>query len=286
MPEAATRFFQRLIYSLWQILPLDIASGIGALLIRVISLKYHRTSDATRRTLLHINPAYTDRQLDQIIATMWQNIGRVWAEALITQRLSRHRLRISGYEHLRAARMTGRPIIVPFLHTGNWEISIPMMAAHDMAPHVSAEVQRRKFFDDLLNRVRGLNGLVVLPPDKAGTRKIFRCLQNGGTLCIALDEYKNGTVLGPPFGRRPTGPTNLDFALRLAARFNAVLLPMHVVRLRGARFELHIMPPLPPELLETGAGRDRLKQALESWGERAVKSHIDQWYMLHRLRFK
>jgi lauroyl/myristoyl acyltransferase len=61
---------------------------------------------------------------------------------------------------------------------------------------------------------------------------------------------------------------------------------MHVVRLRGARFELHIMPPLPPELLETGAGRDRLKQALESWGERAVKSHIDQWYMLHRLRFK
>ncbi len=91
--------------------------------------------------------------------------------------------------------------------------------------------------------------------------------------------------MGPTFGRQSTGPTNIDFVLRLAQKFNAVVLPGYVSRLHGANFELHVSPPLPPELLESKDGRERMKQDLENWSESTIRAHIDQWYMLHRLRF-
>ena len=286
MLKAGTKIIQFTLHALWQVLPLDMASGIGSVLVRFISLRYRKTTTATRQTLLHINPAYTEQELDRILFNMWQNIGRVWAEALIAHRLASHRLQIIGQEHLDLAKSLGRPIITPFLHTGNWEIVASVLAANDLTPHSIAEPQRRRIFDDLISQIRAASGLVVVTPDIAGTRKIYKYLERGDTMCIAIDEYKHGAVLGPTFGRQLTGSTNIDFVLRLAQKFKAVVLPGYVSRLHGAHFELHVSPPLLPALLESSDGRERMKQDLENWSEITIRAHIDQWYMLHRLRFK
>ena len=286
MIEAGTRFVKFIIHGLWQILPLDFASETYAFLARFVSLRYRKTTTATRQTLRHINPAYTEQELDQILFNMWQNMGRVWAESLIPHRLAKQRLKIIGLEHLDLAKSLGRPIIAPFLHTGNCEILPPILTAHKLPPHAPVEIQRTKLFNDLINQVRRNNGLVVLSPDITGTKQIYNCLKRGDTLIIAIDEYKNGKVIGPRFGRDVQESTNLEFALRLAGKYTAVMLPMYISRLRGANFELHISRPLPPALLESSDGRERVKQDLENWSEITIRAHIDQWYMLHRLRFK
>jgi KDO2-lipid IV(A) lauroyltransferase len=285
MLEAGARIFKYALYALWQVLPLDFASGFGAVVVRIIALRYRRTTAATRNALRRVNPAYTESDLDRILFNMWQNMGRVWAEALIPHRLARRRLKIIGQQHLDQAKSLGRPIIAPFLHTGNWEIVAPVLAWQQLNPHSIAEPMRRKFFDELLNRVRADCGLVPVTPDLAGTRQIYRYLERGDTMCIAIDEYKNRVVLGPTFGRQTATPTNIDLVIRLAQKFHAVVIPGYVRRLHGASFELHISPPLPPEHLQGDEGKARLKQHLEAWSESAIRAHIDQWYMLHRLRF-
>jgi len=286
MKSIPARLFEFFIDGLWQLLPLDVASGFGAFLVRIIALRFHRTTAATRRTLQTINPAYSEQQLDEQLIRMWQSIGRVWAESLIVDRLVKHRLKINGVEYLISAKKSGRPIIVLFIHTGNWELITPVLVAYNLRPHAPVEVQPRKLFDDLLNKKRKAYGLVVIQPTLTGTRKIFQCLERGDTLCLAIDEYKDHQVLGPLFGRKLSCPNNLDFALRLAKIFKAVMLPMYASRLANANFELHISPPFQTDELMSNEGQARVKSDLETWSERAIRDHIDQWYMLHRLRFK
>ncbi|MBF8270451.1 MAG: lpxL, partial [Gammaproteobacteria bacterium] len=100
-----------------------------------------------------------------------------------------------------------------------------------------------------------------------------------------LDEYKNGKVWGPRFGRKFSEPTNLDYVLRLAIKFNAVLLPIYLTRLEGVNFQMHVSPPVSPDTLQDHAGVARVRQDLENWSESTIRTHIDQWYMLHHFRF-
>jgi len=284
MGDFAIRLVNVAMYNLWQILPLDLASGIGSFLVRILSRKYHRTSAATRRALLQIDPGLSEQELDQILFNMWQNIGRVWAESLIIHRLAKHRLQVIGIDHIRSAMDSGRPIIVPFLHLGNWELITPVLVASGVTLNSIGEIQKRKVFDYMLNRARAANRLHVIRPDLEGTREIYQCLQRGETLGIGLDEYKNGRVWGPRFGRKFSETTNLDYLLRLVKKFNAVLLPMFTIRQHGVNFILHISPPITSVKTQAN-NQELLRQELEDWSERTVRAHIDQWYMLHRLRF-
>ena len=286
MVEFGIRLVNFVIYHLWQILPVDFASGIGAFLVRIISRKFYRTTAATRTTLLRIHPDLSAADLDRLLFNMWQNIGRVWAESLITQRLARQRLEVTGIEHVKSAMDAGRPVIVPFLHIGNWEIIIHVLAARGAVMNSIAEVQKGTIFDHILNQTRSSNKLNVIKPDFAGKRKIYQSLQRGEMLGIALDEFKNGKVWGPGFGRSFSESTNLDYLLHMAKKFKAVLLPMYLIRTQGVNFHLYISPPVSPDLLRDSAGEARLRQDLENWRESTVRSHIDQWYMLHHLRFQ
>lgn len=284
MAEFAIQLANVFIYNLWQALPLDMASGIGSFLVRIISRKYHRTTAATRRALHRIDPGLSAHELDHILFNMWQNIGRVWAESLIIRRLAQQRLKINGIEHIRNAMAAGRPIIVPFLHIGNWELITHVLVANGMTLNSIGEIQKRRIFDYMLNQARAANRLTVIRPDFEGTRQIYQCLQRGETLGIGIDEYKNGRVWGPRFGRNLSGSSNLDNMLRLAKKFNALLLPMYVSRHGGVNFTLHIHPPITSENTQVN-NLDQLRQELEEWSEKIVREHLDQWYMLHRLRF-
>lgn len=284
MAEFAIRLVNIAMYNLWQILPLDLASAIGSFLVRIISRKYHRTTAATRRALLQIDPGLTETELDRILFNMWQNIGRVWSESLITRRLAGQRLNINGLEYIRDAMDSGRPIIVPFLHLGNWELITQVLVANGVTLNSIGEIQKSRLFDYMLNQARAGNRLHVIRPDFEGTREIYQCLQRGETLGIGIDEYKNGRVWGPAFGRNLPGPGNLDYLLRLAKKFNAVILPMYITRHNGVNFVLHISPPITSVTVQ-GGNRELLKQELEDWREKIVREHLDQWYMLHRFRF-
>ncbi|MBF8270333.1 MAG: hypothetical protein HW386_2042 [Gammaproteobacteria bacterium] len=285
MAEFTLRLVNIVFYKLWQILPIDIASGIGSFLIRFISRKYYRTTAATKTTLLRINPDLSAEELDRLLFNMWQNIGRVWAESLITQRLARQRLKITGIEHITSAMDPGKPVIVPFLHIGNWEIIIHVLDARGAVMNSIGEVQKGTIFDNILNRTRASNKLKVINPDFEGKRKIYQSLRRGEMLGIALDEYKNGKVWGPRFGRKFSESTNMDYLLRLAIKFNAVLLPIYLTRLEGVNFQMHVSPPVSPDSLQDNAGIAHVRQGLENWSESTIRAHIDQWYMLHHLRF-
>lgn len=183
----------------------------------------------------------------------------------------RERCRISGLEHLRAARQAGRPIVLVFVHFGAfgllriWLRSVGIPAAAVLGgrsgnrPKIKLHLD--KYFPD-----PGVP--TTFCPDQM--REVLAFLAAGNPLCIAADVGKSDDKKievsfcdGWNF-RMNTG------AVRLASRQRAELVPATLVAEGGWRFRLELGRPVPEEFLsaETDwprAGKFLLDEMMPHW---------------------
>ncbi|MGH6974561.1 MAG: hypothetical protein ACRED6_08040 [Stellaceae bacterium] len=70
---------------------------------------------------------------------------------------------------------------------------------------------------------------------------------------------------------------------RLAFRYDCVVLPCRVERVRGATFRLVVDPPIPlPRTGDSQADEKRLMTAVNAAVEGLVRRRPKQWFWLHR----
>jgi KDO2-lipid IV(A) lauroyltransferase len=104
-------------------------------------------------------------------------------------------------------------------------------------------------------------------------------MHDGKHLGLMADQKLNDGIEAPFFGQRiMTSPALAE----LAFRFDCPVVPARVERLSGARFHLHVEPPL--ELARTGerradvaAATARVNGVIERW----VRDTPEQWLWLH-----
>jgi KDO2-lipid IV(A) lauroyltransferase len=97
---------------------------------------------------------------------------------------------------------------------------------------------------------------------------------------MLVDQKMNDGIPVPFFGRDAmTAPA----AAQLALRFDAVLMPVRVERVRGAHFRIYMRPPI--EVERTGNKHDdtlalmrKVNLEIESW----VREEPGMWLWLHR----
>src|SRR6185437_15117903 len=116
-----------LTYGFFRVLPVDWASAIGGFLARLIGPRLgitKRAEENLKRALPHLTPA----ERRQVIAGMWDNLGRVIAEYphLDKFRLFEKNSRIEGIDggNILATRDPAKKYIFFSAHYGNWEIAI------------------------------------------------------------------------------------------------------------------------------------------------------------------
>jgi KDO2-lipid IV(A) lauroyltransferase len=113
-----------------------------------------------------------------------------------------------------------------------------------------------------------------------GARAALTHLQAGGSLGLLVDQKMNDGIAVPFFGRAAmTAPAIAQFALR----FDAPILPVHVVRLGPARFRMICEPPL--NIARTGDKKTdtyAILLAVNTTLERWIREQPESWLWLHR----
>lgn len=267
-------------------LPIALRSAIGGWAGR--TLGPWRGPAWDRRARANFARLRPDLDVDVATRAMWSNIGRSMIEfsALATLR-SGKRSRIFGAEHLVAAKEAKRPRVMLMPHIGNWELTGPVVfLLGDEGMHFY-QPPRNRFERFISRRARRSVADKLLLPTPADTRRGFRLLSGGeATLVIAIDEFIRGRVQGPFLGRPHRLDGNIGFAARMAVKADALLIPVYTVRVDGSRFEIHIEPPFEPS---TGGTADEniaaTADAINAAVEPIILEHLDQWLMLHDLRF-
>ena len=280
-PLAGAYFYT--IHGTMRALPTDACSWAGAALTR-LTRKFYQDSEARARHLWRRhNPAQADTaSTDAAIDRLWRNVGRTMHEYSVIDRLwAEGRIAIEGLEHMHAARDRNQPIIVTPVHLANWEVVLVAGIAngyHGTGIYLPPE---NRFLHRLINRVRARYGARFIAAGPNSLREAYRELRaGGGPFIIYIDELMRDRVNAPAFGRALNPASNIFYAVQLAERSGAALIPAYCERLGDtARFRVTFLPQLAMSPAADKAMRVRENaEALNAAIEPIIRARLDQWY--------
>lgn len=271
--------------SLFQLLGIDAASGLGGFIGRHVFYRIRPVTDRARENLRASYPEMSQAEIEQIIREMCDNLGRTVAEYPHLDKLKLHgsnpRLEIKGKEIADAEIARGKGVMFISGHFANWE-AMPVMATQ--LGYEGGLVYRppnNPYVDRFISRMRSSAGpQIQIGKGAKGTRKIFTMLRRGLCILLLVDQKTEQGVAAPFFGREAmTTPAPAALALKLGS----TLLPVSNERLGGARFRMTIHPPI--QLAPTGdhdadvqALTARINEAMEA----CVRTRPSQWLWIHR----
>ena len=232
-------------------------------------------------------PEKTAAEHQAIVLAMWENVGRVIAEAahIDTFLAEPHRLDPIDMRILDDYAAQKGLYIVAGMHTGNWEIGLlpshrrgydPVAFYRQVAnPLVDRYIKasRQKIYSGgmfaMRGEIHGSNG-----PD-ARSRELVKSLRNGRPIGILMDQYDPGGVVVPFFGhgiRVSRGPATL------ALQFRARLCVARTVRIGSqCRFFADSEEIEPPATGSRQADVQAMTAAIMSRFEDWIRQFPEQW---------
>jgi KDO2-lipid IV(A) lauroyltransferase len=288
-PSFATRLGWRLetlaydVFSgLLRLLPVDRVSGIGGWLLRTLGplTGEHRIADLNLRLAF---PEMGEAERRRILNGQWDNLGRTAFEFAIMDRITPQSGRVEAYGGDRVLELAqqGRAIVMFSGHFANWEAMAAAAAQAGLKLRISYRRANNPYMDQRIVEGRLQSGIhLFAPKGKDGNRELIAALKRGEILGFLNDQRDNAGVEAPFFGhmvRTAPGP------VRLALSNDAVLVPVAVKRLKGARFVARAYEPF--ELEKTG-DRNRDIQAgvarVNAFMEERIREAPEQWLWAHR----
>ena len=281
------------LYQLLRSLPIPAVSRIGAALSPILGRRAHPAAAARAAAamgLLRSDLAADPAALEAAQGRLWANMGRHYAEFCVLHKIvPAGRVSIDDPATFDAVIAASRPVIVPFVHTGNWETIGIQMA--DRAPGrvcaMAEPLPSNRVRAQIAAMQRGRQPGTMLTMDGSAWRRAVHHLQRpGGILYLAIDEYAEGRVWAPAFGRALDVRGNLGKIVRIAAYTGAIILPMYSERLGGATFQTHVLPTLEfPRKRKIGREEQlHYVSRLDALFEPAVLRLIEQWFAVVEYR--
>jgi KDO2-lipid IV(A) lauroyltransferase len=263
-------------------LPLDGASNLGAALALAIGpmTRNHRSAERNLRLAF---PEMDEPARRSLLAQQWDNVGRVFFEFPVMDRLTpaSGRVEVVGGERLAAIAASGRPAVFISGHFSNWEIMPAAILAAGIECEITYRAANNPYVDERIKKSRARYGVRLFAPKGGdGARELLAGLNAGRSVALMNDQKYDGGVAAPFFSRTVH---TLPAAVRLALRFGAELQPMSVQRLKGARFRCIVHEPIP--LRDSGdrtADIEAGVRAINAFIEARVRERPHEWFWVHR----
>lgn len=269
-------------YGVVRCLPVGVASWSIGTLAKLIGpyLKAHRTAE---KNLTTIFPEMQDKERRDLLAKMWENLGRTVGEFSYIGRASASDyekiVTLEGKENIEKYLASGQAAIFFSAHMANWELA-PKTAAISGTPLALVyRPSNNPLVEKLVKDVRACYQSEAIAKGMSGARDIMKCLKNGQPVGMLLDQKMNDGIAVPFFGRDAmTAPA----VATLARKFKCPVIPAQIIRLEGVRFKVIVHPPLYAN--DSGdASKDtydfmcQINRTMEGW----IRQHPEQWFWVH-----
>ena len=179
-----------------------------------------------------------------------------------------------GLAAIEAAQDVGRPVMLVSGHFGNYDVVRAVMAARGLPVGGLYNPMSNPHFNTRYVAAITAISEPVFPRGRRGLAEMLKHLRGGGMVGILIDQRMAHGAPLKFFGQ--TAYTALSTA-EMALKYNALVVPVYGRRLPdGLSFELIVEPPLQPGTPE------EMTQALNDSLEAQVRTHMDQWFWVHR----
>jgi len=270
------------VYMSFRILPIDIASAFGGWISRTIGPNLKISRRATNNLKVAF-PEKSKAEISNIVRGMWDNLGRLAAEyphlSSIVIGGNDGRVEYVGGEYVDLLKNSGNSAIFFSAHLGNWEVLSLGATQHGISLDRVYREANNRLVEWLYRSGRATVEGALIPKGPAGARALLKSLKSGRHLAMLIDQKMNDGIPIPFFGRDVmTAPAIAELALR----YDCMVIPTRITRLKGARFRFTIFPPL--KLIKTDSHKEdvvanmaQVNAMIEKW----VRNTPEQWLWLH-----
>ena len=265
-----------------RLFPVEWVSALGGWLFRRLGPLTPSSRIASRNVDLafpDLAPAVRAKLMDD----QWDNLGRTFFEFPLTDRLTpaQGRVEVVGREKLLAIAASGKPAILISGHFANWEVMAAAIVDAGVPARVTYRAANNPYIDRRIIEARARYGVRMFAPKGGlGSRDLIETLQKGESVTFLNDQKFNKGVAAPFFGRTVH---TAGASTRIALKFGAMMQPMSVQRLPGARFRVVIGEPF---TLENTGDRDADVSAgvrhINAFVEARVRERPAEWFWVHK----
>ena len=271
-------------FAFFRLLPIGTASDIGGFIARKLG-PHVKVSLRARENLIHAFPDWSNKQLDNTIEGIWDNLGRYVAEfphvADMDEKTFRSHVEITGLEHLKAMQNHPGGTLLFAAHMGNWEfgLKVPQMQGFPFA--IVYRPLNNPYMEKLVNSYRDRYCRGGIPKNFGGGREIIRRLKNGEPVAVLIDQRMATGIPLSFFGR--TAMTSTSVA-DLALKYGYPVFPCRFERIgRQAKFRITYYPPL--VVTSTGDHTEdsrRIMQTTHDMLTEWIREKPEQWFWVHK----
>ncbi len=231
-----------------------------------------------RENLALVRPDLPAHEVARLSRAVPDNLGRTLAEIYSGQefidRVKGIVLEGPGAAALEDARAAGRPVILATGHFGNYDVARAALIARGYRVGGLYKPMKNRLFDAHYVQAISRLGTPLFSRSKRGLTQMVRFLKSGGMLGIVSDQHVGHGADLRFFGL--AAQTALS-AAELALKYDALLVPIYGIRQPdGLGFKILVEAPVPTGRAEV------MTQALNDSLEALVRTHMDQWFWVHR----
>lgn len=268
-------------------LPIGSNAKVGVFLGPIAAkYRFKVENECAKHNLAILRADLSELERERILTRMWQSIGQSMSEySLLDKIYAKNKVAIESSEYLQPLIDHKHAVIFVFAHTGNWEICGNYVLRYGFDVLGLYKPVRNRFASRIADAARERMGGVIklIESGPKAMRLICKHLADKGALWIAIDEVKNAQVNVPSFGRKPqTQNSNLAYAVRLAQRYDATIIPVWTERQADSNFLIKLGAPL--TVAKNDLAFSDTFTALDCLLEEWIRNHLEQWYMLHEFR--
>lgn len=235
-------------------------------------------SKIAHNNLKHCLPNLTDKQRQDIIVKMWENLGRIIGELMHWHRFNKKEFdsRVKVIDHSNGDFFRKQGALVLSGHYGNWEIYPWLFLWRSMDYSMVYRHANNPIVDYIIKYLRLKAGGSMLAKGLGGMREVVTAIKHEKHIGMLIDQKTNNGIMVPFFGKMaPTTPAPANIALK----FGCPIFMTRVIRTRGAHYHIEIYPALDisgkTSALEV---MGEVNERLEEW----IIENPEQWFWVHR----
>ena len=242
--------------------------------------KYNQIAINNCRTVF---PNLNEVEIRKIINNSWRNLGFNLFEITYLNKLVKEKntIEIFGLEILEKIKKDKSPVIFFSIHSGNWEICVPILDHNGFDIGAIYRHINNIFFDKYIyeQRTKALKtkNSFYTPKGKVSAKEILEGVINNKNIFLLIDQKDSAGNLINFFGKKVKTQTGF---LKIARKYNLKIVPMKNIRLSNNKFQITFEKPLEHNNHQVSDEKKMLEinMIIEEW----IRKNPDNWFWQHK----
>ena len=233
-------------FLIFKIIDLKLSSKLGEIIGKYFGFLF-RKKIVVKKNILIAFPNIDATLINQIIDSMWKNIGRIFGEYVHINKFSiinekKNKIVFINKNNLQILKNNNKPIVFFSGHFSNFELMAKCLRELEFNIGAIYRPLNNIFLNPIMEFIRKKYICPIqIEKGSTGTKKLIKHISANNPLALMIDQRLSSSIRVPFFNQPATTTTT---PAQLAIKYDALLVPVFLKRFKETNYEFFIEEPL------------------------------------------